>query len=46
MWGSTRSLVNSAIIGVSVGFEKILELNGVGYRASTQGHHEELFLYK
>ena len=34
MWGSTRSLLNSAIIGVSVGFEKILELTGVGYRAS------------
>ena len=38
MWGSTRSLVNSAIIGVSVGFEKILELNGVGYRASLKGN--------
>jgi len=34
MWGSTRSLLNSAIIGVSVGFEKTLELTGVGYRAS------------
>ena len=33
MWGTTRSIVNSAIIGVSVGFEKILELSGVGYKA-------------
>ena len=29
MWGTTRSIINSAIIGVSVGHEKILELNGV-----------------
>ena len=33
LWGTTRSIINSAIIGVSVGFEKILELNGVGFRA-------------
>ena len=32
-WGTTRSLINSAIIGVSEGFEKVLELSGVGYRA-------------
>ena len=37
MWGTTRSILNSAIIGVSVGFEKILELNGVGFRASLKG---------
>ena len=37
MWGTTRSIVNSAIIGVSVGFEKILELYGVGYRAILKG---------
>ena len=34
LWGSTRSIINSAIIGVSTGFEKILELNGVGFRAN------------
>ena len=30
IWGTTRSIVNSAIIGVSVGHEKTLELTGVG----------------
>ena len=38
MWGTTRSLVNSAIIGVSIGHEKILELNGVGFRAMLKGN--------
>ena len=33
LWGTTRSILNSAIIGVSSGHEKILELTGVGYRA-------------
>ena len=33
LWGTTRSIINSAIIGVSEGYEKILELNGVGFRA-------------
>ena len=34
LWGTTRSILNSAIVGVSVGHEKILELTGVGFRAS------------
>jgi len=34
MWGTTRSIINSALVGVSVGHEKILELNGVGFRAN------------
>ena len=38
MWGTTRSILNSAIVGVSVGHEKILELNGVGYRALLKGN--------
>ena len=38
MWGTTRSIINSAIIGVTVGYEKILELNGVGYRATLKGN--------
>ena len=38
MWGTTRSIVNSAIIGVSTGHEKILELSGVGFRASLKGN--------
>ena len=36
-WGMTRSLVNNAVVGVSKGYEKTLEMNGVGYRASLQG---------
>ena len=35
--GLTRSLLNNMVIGVSAGFEKTLEINGVGYRASKQG---------
>ena len=37
MWGTYRSLINNAITGVSVGHEKILELNGVGFRANLKG---------
>ena len=37
MWGTTRSIINSAIIGVSTGHEKILELSGVGFRANLKG---------
>jgi large subunit ribosomal protein L6 len=37
VWGLTRSLVNNIIIGVSEGYEKKLELQGVGFRMSVQG---------
>ncbi len=37
MWGTTRSLVNNAVVGVSEGFTRRLEVNGVGYRAQIQG---------
>ena len=37
MWGTYRSLVNNAIMGVSKGHEKILELSGVGFRANLKG---------
>ncbi len=37
MWGTTRSLINSAVIGVANGFEKVLELSGVGFRAMLKG---------
>ncbi len=37
MWGTYRSLINNAIIGVSGGHEKVLELTGVGFRASLKG---------
>lgn len=35
--GTTRSLINNMVVGVSEGFERKLELVGVGYRASLQG---------
>ena len=37
LWGMNRSLINNAVIGSSQGYEKVLELVGVGYRASNQG---------
>jgi large subunit ribosomal protein L6 len=37
MWGTTRALVNNMITGVSAGFTRNLEINGVGYRAAVQG---------
>ena len=37
MWGTYRSLINNAITGVSQGHEKILNLNGVGFRANLKG---------
>ena len=44
MWGTTRSLVNSAIIGVSTGHEKTLILTGVGLRAALKGESLSLQL--
>lgn len=35
--GMTRSLISNMVTGVSAGFEKILEINGVGYRAELSG---------
>ena len=37
IWGMNRSLLNNAIIGTSKGYEKVLELSGVGYRAVIKG---------
>ena len=37
LWGMNRSLLNNAIIGTSKGYEKILELSGVGFRAALKG---------
>ncbi len=34
MWGTVRSNVNNLVKGVTVGFTKVLEINGVGYRAA------------
>ena len=38
LWGMNRSLINNAIIGISKGYEKVLELSGVGYRAVLKGN--------
>ena len=35
--GLTRTLLNNMIVGVTDGYEKVLEINGVGYRAQKQG---------
>ncbi len=35
--GLTRSLINNMVVGVTAGFSKTLEINGVGYRAQLQG---------
>lgn len=35
--GMTRALINNMVVGVSTGFDKVLEVNGVGYRAEMQG---------
>ncbi|MBN2824011.1 MAG: 50S ribosomal protein L6 [Campylobacterales bacterium] len=36
-WGTYRALFNNIIVGLDQGFQKSLEINGVGYRASIQG---------
>ena len=40
--GTTRAMVNNMVIGVSEGWEKKLELNGVGYRAKASGNSVNL----
>ena len=44
LWGMNRSLINNAVIGSSAGYEKILELIGVGYRAALKGNQLNLQL--
>ncbi len=44
LWGMNRSLINNAVIGSSAGYEKILELVGVGYRANLKGNQLNLQL--
>jgi len=36
--GLTRTLINNMIVGVTTGYQKVLEVNGVGYRAAKQGN--------
>jgi large subunit ribosomal protein L6 len=44
MWGTSRTLVNNLIAGVTKGFEEKLEINGVGFRAAVQGKQLNLQL--
>jgi large subunit ribosomal protein L6 len=37
--GMTRALINNMVLGVSTGFSKVLEINGVGYRAELEGNN-------
>jgi large subunit ribosomal protein L6 len=37
MWGTYRSLINNAVLGVSAGHQKILDITGVGFRANLKG---------
>tara|TARA_B100001121_G_scaffold294331_1_gene297707 strand:- start:158 stop:697 length:540 start_codon:yes stop_codon:yes gene_type:complete len=44
LWGMKRSLINNAVMGSHKGYEKILELIGVGYRAALKGNQLNLQL--
>jgi large subunit ribosomal protein L6 len=44
MWGLARSLINNMVLGVSKGFSKVLQINGVGYRAEVSGKTLKLAL--
>lgn len=44
LWGMSRTMVQNIITGVSQGFEKKLEITGVGYRAQMQGKNLQLAL--
>jgi len=44
MWGMQRTLVSNLVVGVTTGFSRQLEINGVGYRAAVQGRTLQLQL--
>src|SRR6201989_2956518 len=44
MWGTSRTLVSNLMTGVTKGFERKLEITGVGYRAAMQGKNLQLAL--
>src|SRR5450631_3628174 len=44
LWGTSRALIANLITGVSKGFERRLEITGVGYRASVQGKNLQIAL--
>jgi large subunit ribosomal protein L6 len=43
-WGTYRSLAQNVVVGLTTGFQKQLEINGVGYRAAVKGNILELQL--
>ena len=44
IWGTVRAKINNMVVGVSTGFTRYLEINGVGYRAAMQGNKLQLNL--
>ncbi|WP_292531152.1 50S ribosomal protein L6 [Methylocystis sp.] len=44
LWGTARAQINNIVVGVTTGFEKKLEITGVGYRAAVQGKTLQLAL--
>ena len=44
MWGTSRARVQNLVVGVTKGFEKKLEINGVGYKAAVAGKNLQLSL--
>jgi large subunit ribosomal protein L6 len=44
MWGMSRAQVNNLVVGVTEGFQRKLEINGVGYKAAVQGKTLQLSL--
>src|SRR3984893_14458757 len=44
MWGITRAMVSNLVAGVAKGFERKLEINGVGYKAAVSGKNLQLSL--
>jgi large subunit ribosomal protein L6 len=44
LWGTSRSMIQNLMVGVTKGFEKKLEINGVGYKAAVAGKNLQLSL--
>lgn len=44
LWGTMRATINNMVVGVSTGFTRNLQINGVGYRAAMQGNKIQLNL--
>jgi large subunit ribosomal protein L6 len=44
LWGTSRAQVNNLVVGVTTGFEKKLEITGVGYKAAVAGKNLQLSL--